>query len=734
MAIDVDPYDNLEDRCGICLDLQPRFFQPLDPSHRRIVSTEEDKESRLHCVTFHGIEKSAADGCPLCSILKQGIDQLWPLQTDRTFQPPPAEPLSDREAFIKSWSDEEESTGLWSDEEDSTNTQEWDLCIEIRPGRSLLVSRVDRKCVRSIVKGKYCQSKLCVDRPWRTPIEFFSLNTIDSVHESFGPSGTVPTIPDDHHIRNTLEKWLEDCDSNHKFCSKDIAVHGEFCPKRLIQVIRGAVCLVELPPDSKVAYMTLSHCWGSKPDKILRTLKENLASRQKGIDWAEIPPTFQDAIKITRLLECDYIWIDSLCIIQDDKNDWEDQAAQMARIYSNSYLNIAATASKDPFGGLLSARTWSTNLPFEVESRPLESVLLGHNVVARPHLHQIHQVFRNARRSRDAALLASLKTNKFPLLQRAWVFQERILSRRTLHFTGSEIVWECLHRTLCECGDCDVPVGFGNFKTFFGNNIGKVNPREWSTWEVCVREYTSLDITRPTDWSQAIIGLAAKFAQQLKSNYVAGLWENNFAYSLLWMASRHIYDTSPLREYKNSQEWPFHLNLSLPKGPPTWSWLSYRAAATTSDRSFSSMVYDCFGVETRFHFNFGDSVTQARERHAPEFRIDPNGRPVFLEGASRKGYICTSPEHKTPEVGVENAADLNCLAENIFLDFQPPDSRDVRFTIFCLLVVDSQRSHDFLILAAPPGKSFYIRIGVGSARYSNKHLFDDAEVRRFEVR
>lgn len=171
MAIDVD---NHEDRCGICLNLQPRFFQPLDPSH---FCSKEYKESRLHCVTFHGIEKSAADGCPLCSILKQGIDQLWPLQTDRTFQPPPAEPLSVREAFIEPWSDEEESTGLWSDEEDSTNTQEWDLCIEIRPGRSLLVFRVDRQCVRSIVKGKYCQSKLCVDRPWRTPIEFFSLNS-----------------------------------------------------------------------------------------------------------------------------------------------------------------------------------------------------------------------------------------------------------------------------------------------------------------------------------------------------------------------------------------------------------------------------------------------------------------------------------------------------------------------------------------------------------------------------
>ncbi|KAK8197016.1 uncharacterized protein BKA78DRAFT_364478, partial [Phyllosticta capitalensis] len=153
----------------------------------------------------------------------------------------------------------------------------------------------------------YCQSKLCVDRPWRTPIEFFSLNTIDSVHESFGPSGTVPTRPEDHHIRNTLKKWLDDCDANHKVCSQDIAGQGEFCPKRLIQVTREAVCLVELPPDSKVAYMTLSHCWGSEPDKILRTLKENLASRQKGIDWAEIPPTLQDAIKITRLLECDYI-------------------------------------------------------------------------------------------------------------------------------------------------------------------------------------------------------------------------------------------------------------------------------------------------------------------------------------------------------------------------------------------------------------------------------------------
>lgn len=65
------------------------------------------------------------------------------------------------------------------------------------------------------------------------------------------------------------------------------------------------------------------------------------------IPWAELPNTFQDAITVTRMLGLKYIWIDSLCIVQDDAQDWEREAAKMAIIFEAAYVTIAATAASN---------------------------------------------------------------------------------------------------------------------------------------------------------------------------------------------------------------------------------------------------------------------------------------------------------------------------------------------------------------------------------------------------
>ena len=96
-------------------------------------------------------------------------------------------------------------------------------------------------------------------------------------------------------------------------------------------------------------YTTLSHCWGKK--RIVTTTKATLGQRKLEVQWPRLSRTFQDAINITRALGIRYIWIDSLCIIQDDKEDWERESAKMAEIYSCSYLNLAATGSADGDGG-----------------------------------------------------------------------------------------------------------------------------------------------------------------------------------------------------------------------------------------------------------------------------------------------------------------------------------------------------------------------------------------------
>ena len=101
--------------------------------------------------------------------------------------------------------------------------------------------------------------------------------------------------------------------------------------------------------------MTLSHCWGTS--RRLMATKETLKDLQGGVAVSSLPETFRDAIVITRRLGIRYLWIDYLCIIQDDPQDWEREASKMADVYRNSYLTISAAASADSSSGCFPART-----------------------------------------------------------------------------------------------------------------------------------------------------------------------------------------------------------------------------------------------------------------------------------------------------------------------------------------------------------------------------------------
>jgi hypothetical protein len=106
---------------------------------------------------------------------------------------------------------------------------------------------------------------------------------------------------------------------------------------------------------ASVQYATLSHCWGEIPDKIVLTL-ENKASFQKALPESHLSQTFKDAITAARMLGFNYIWIDSLCIIQDSRDDWENEMTQMGKVYEYSTLTITATSSKDDNGGCFFSR------------------------------------------------------------------------------------------------------------------------------------------------------------------------------------------------------------------------------------------------------------------------------------------------------------------------------------------------------------------------------------------
>src|ERR1700712_4809159 len=129
---------------------------------------------------------------------------------------------------------------------------------------------------------------------------------------------------------------MSDCDRNHPSCNS--ANSTSQLPKRIIDLTGGSISLREHFTDITF-YACLSHCWGPS-DHVTKTTSANLDEYKCAIPEANLTKSFRDAVDICRRLNIDFLWIDSLCIIQDSESDWREQSAQMASIYQNARLTI----------------------------------------------------------------------------------------------------------------------------------------------------------------------------------------------------------------------------------------------------------------------------------------------------------------------------------------------------------------------------------------------------------
>jgi len=193
------------------------------------------------------------------------------------------------------------------------------------------------------------------------------------------------------------------------------------------------IVLVE-GPEHNIKYSTLSHCWGN--EQPLTTTTTTLHSRKMRIDWETLPKTFQDAIIISASLDVNYIWIDSLCILQDDKTDWASESVKMGLIYQNSWLTIAAAAAPDRTFGCFPA-------PKDIKEYDLKYGSNGDSLT------RIYA--RKVRAPIDSREHLEKLNNHLPLFHRAWVFQERLLAYRILYLCEDEMVFECATYSRCEC-------------------------------------------------------------------------------------------------------------------------------------------------------------------------------------------------------------------------------------------------------------------------------------------
>ncbi|RSM14990.1 hypothetical protein CEP52_001009 [Fusarium oligoseptatum] len=312
----------------------------------------------------------------------------------------------------------------------------------------------------------------------------------------------IPTSTDSEESCAFALDALKECLDNHSLCEN--ATDG-FLPTRLVEVQEASVRVVQthdLDP-AQTKYLALSHCWGP-PETITAQLNdETYEEYTKEIPAAVLPKTFKDAVAITRKLGYKYIWIDSLCIIQHNVECWIKEGSQMCQIYENSLLTLAAASSSSGQGGLF------YNSPKIEMTGTIPESGQEYRLFARFNFN--HRFFN------------------YPLMNRAWVMQERLLSPRTLYFTSQELVWECRTRNICQCSP--ILGGFQAQVSGFPNN-SKLQPVEAhldtsalvSKWYEVVEIYTHLKLTHPGDKLMAIDGIAQYMAPMRESQHFAGLW------------------------------------------------------------------------------------------------------------------------------------------------------------------------------------------------------------------
>ena len=294
----------------------------------------------------------------------------------------------------------------------------------------------------------------------------------------------------------------------------------------------------------------MSHCWGSHMP--FRLLSKNISALKKEIPVLQLSKSFQDALVIARRLGVRYLWIDSLCIIQDSEEDWQEQSASMGRVYSNSYCNIAAAHATDGMCGCFIGRNPDHVKPLKIDLNwgphpgtyyAVQWPYWNHNVL------------------------------ETPLNQRAWVCQEQFLAPRNLYFGATQLYWECCEVAASECFPLKLPPRIvtsspkGIIPHIDGARIRRalgmaVDPTldAFSVWDRIVERYTIGQLTYSTDKLVALSGIAAEMHKHTQCQYLAGVWRKHLAYQLLW-------------EVRGIQ---WLVSRTCPKTyiAPSWSWAS----------------------------------------------------------------------------------------------------------------------------------------------------------------
>jgi hypothetical protein len=517
-----------------------------------------------------------------------------------------------------------------------------------------------------------------------------------------------------------IREWVRICAFEHHTCITDGPTGTRNRPTRLIYIGDenigeiSRLVVVDQAAVEDLHYAALSYCWGASSSHRMTTTSKTFSERLGGISWDTLPPTYRDAFIITRVLQLQYIWIDSLCIIQDDEQDWRLEAAKMGDIYRHALITIGAVAANSTDDGFINRAPPkpSIRIPFKSSRHP---EIRGHFYAYSPGVNGDQEAF-----FQDVELS---KWNK-----RGWTFQERLLSRRILFFGKQMLHFEC--RTLRRSE---------NYSSSLKRSIRWhdliQNGYRWKSliesWRTLVTEYSARTFTFGNDALPALSSLAQEFSNAQTANgepvrYIAGLWMRDLCEQLLWVGNK----SKPLQRSNSISESAYIA--------PTWSWCSSKGVVTWLQVGVGIEI-DCRFLDANISAAGADSMGGVTDGYlvvegmiklqplpSPEsaaIDLANNRRHVFeLEDTfgSRRNGRNVGIFHVDFDIGMSGEEKQYALFEGICL------------ALLCHKSADYERVWSYGLVLIPSGwqfrKSDFRKIGVFQALNAHKDYFYDKQV------
>ncbi|KAF2967314.1 hypothetical protein GQX73_g6281 [Xylaria multiplex] len=386
-----------------------------------------------------------------------------------------------------------------------------------------------------------------------------------------------------YHI-GFVQHFMHHCQTRHKLCSSPFfndAAKSEL-PTRLIDlgesqdrkqshIVTTRKCKIQSP------YLALSYCWGASPKRTTVLQDDNLEELHSCIVEEQLSKTHRDMFQLARDLGFRYVWIDALCIIQGNAEDWEYESKRMAQVYGNAALTIVAGRAADSSEGFLENKFRPVVGPCAVPFNDEDTMRkLGLTEA------QMGNIWMSLPRSGMYG----------PVSERGWCFQELLLSSRALIFGKEQLTFQCQELIVQEDGSPGRPIPYRIRNPYDRGYV--VDPesktlgaqklddhelvRRWLVfwYKEVISLYTLRKLTNKTDVFAAISGLAQITKTKIRSRYLAGLWETDMLRGLMWAVWPKASRTAPPRRRVTT--------ISPPQGDadtqarvvpvkaPSWSW------------------------------------------------------------------------------------------------------------------------------------------------------------------